>query len=382
MSVPFAISLIFWGAVFLILYAYTGYPLLLYGLSLFRTRSVRKADITPSVSFIIAAHNEQARIRQKLQNTLSLEYPRDRLQIIVASDCSTDDTERIVQDFHVHEVQLVRSPERRGKEAAQQRAIEVARGDIIVFTDVGTLLDPRAVSEIVGNFADPTVGCVSSEDRIVDADGRVTGENAYVRYEMFLRSLESRVNSLVGLSGSFFAARREVCHPWRSDLQSDFNTLLNSIRQGLRGVSDPQSIGYYKNIAAESREFERKVRTVVRGIAVFMNSLPLLNPLRHGLFAWQLFSHKLCRWLVPWCLLGAIICNLLLLRESLGYGFLFLLQCLFYAAGLVGIVRSTPPSALAVKIPFYFLSVNAAIAVAWIRYLHGERFVVWQPSHR
>ena len=135
-------------------------------------------------------------------------------------------------------MRLVRATERRGKEAAQQLALESASGEILIFSDVATALAPNGVSTIVANFADPTVGCVSSIDRFVDADGRVSGEGAYVRYEMFLRALETRVNSLVGLSGSFFAARREVCARWASDRQSDFSTLLNAVDLGLRGVLD------------------------------------------------------------------------------------------------------------------------------------------------
>src|SRR6185295_5842814 len=161
-------------------------------------------------------------------------------------DCSTDDTDAIVLAYG-QGVRLVRSPERLGKESAQRLALLEASGDILVFSDVATALAPDAVSTIVRNFADPTVGCVSSVDKFVDADGRVSGEGAYVRYEMFLRALETRVNSLVGLSGSFFAARREVCQRWSADRQSDFNTLLNAVEMGLRGVLDVQSAGYYRN---------------------------------------------------------------------------------------------------------------------------------------
>jgi hypothetical protein len=258
----------------------------------------------------------------------------------------------------------------------------VSRGDVLVFSDAGTLLDTDALTTIVSSFADPTVGCVSSVDRILDNDGRVTGENAYVRYEMFLRSLESRVNSLVGLSGSFFAARHEVSHPWRSDLQSDFNTLLNSIRKGLRGVSDRESIGYYRNIASESQEFNRKVRTVVRGIAVFMNSLPLLNPARYGLFAWQLVSHKLCRWLVPFFLTFALLANGLLAFDSRFFFVLFWAQLAAYGVAVVYVLRGAAPRQRLLKIPYYFLIANAAILVAWYRFAKGERFAVWQPSTR
>src|SRR5262249_7258078 len=152
----------------------------------------------------------------------------------------------------------------------------------------------------------------SSVDRFVDDHGQVSGEGAYVRYEMWLRSVETRVNSLVGLSGSFFAARREVCRRWAPDRQSDFNTLLNSVALGLRGVQDVQSIGYYRNIVDDRREFSRKVRTVVRGLFVLGSRTGMLNPFRYGLFAWQLASHKLCRWLVPFGMIGALLFGLAL----------------------------------------------------------------------
>ena len=146
---------------------------------------------------------------------------------------------------------------------------------------------------------DPTVGCVSSVDQFVDAQGNLSGEGAYVKYEMLLRRLETKVNTLVGLSGSFFAARKTVCSPWADDLQSDFNTLLNSMKAGLRGVSDPGSVGYYKNLTDEEEGIQRKVRTVLRGIAVLMRSLRMLNPFQYGLFAWQLFSHECVGGLCP-----------------------------------------------------------------------------------
>ncbi len=272
---------------------------------------------------------------------------------------------------------------RKGKEAAQKLAVEVAKGEIFVFSDVATILPELAVSNIVKNFHDPTVGCVSSVDRFVDQEGRVSGEGAYVRYEMFLRSLETRVNSLVGLSGSFFAARREVCKgKWSDDLQSDFNTVLNSMRMGLRGVADPDSIGYYKNIADEQKEYDRKVRTVLRGISVFMRSLALVNPLRHSVFAWQLLSHKLCRWLVPFAMMTAFVSNALLALSSQWYAMLFLIQILFYSMALGGILWKPLLRFPIVKLFSFFLLVNASIFQAWVRYWSGERLIVWEPSKR
>jgi hypothetical protein len=224
---------------------------------------------------------------------------------------------------------------------------------------------------------------VSSVDKFIDLDGKVSGEGAYVRYEMFLRSLESKVNSLVGLSGSFFAARKTVCKEWATDLPSDFNTLLNSVKIGLRGVSDPDSIGYYHNISDERKEYGRKVRTVLRGISAFMKSLDLLNPFRYGLFAWQIFSHKLCRWLVPFAMILALIINLSLLAiydPSFLYIPAFIVQIIFYAVAVLGIAtRSAKPF---IKIPAFFVLVNASILTAWYYYFRGESMVMWTPSER
>ena len=367
----------FWSSVALVLYAHLGYPLALMALSLIRNRPVETGTVTPRVSFIIAAHNEGRRIRGKIENTLGQNYPAASLEIIVASDCSTDGTDEIVGSYS-DRVRLVRAPERRGKEAAQQLAVEAASGEILVFSDVATTLAADGISSIVRNFADPTVGCVSSVDRFIDPDGRITGEGAYVRYEMFLRTLETRVNSLVGLSGSFFAARREVCRKWAADRQSDFNTLLNAVDMGLRGVLDPDSAGYYRNIVDDRREFQRKVRTVVRGISVLAANVRMLDPVRYGLFSWQLLSHKVCRWLVPFAMIVACLSNALLVSRSPVYLASFVVQVGFYAAALGGLWTGFR----VLRIPSFLLIVNLAILTAWFRYARGERITSWSPSER
>lgn len=373
---------IFWGAVVFVLYAYAGYFLSLWALSLVRNRPVLSGIVYPRVSFIITAFNEETRIREKIDNSLQQAYPRERLEIVVASDCSTDKTDEIVLSYAGQGVRLIRASERKGKEAAQKLAVAQTSGDVLVFSDVATRLSPDGIATIVKSFHDPSVGCVSSVDRFVDADGKMSGEGAYVRYEMALRSLESRVNSLVGLSGSFFAARREVCSPWAEDLQSDFNTLLNSVKRGLRGVSDSASIGYYKNISDERREYQRKVRTILRGIAVLMRSLPLLNPFKHGLFAWQLFSHKLCRWLVPFAMIIAFVANGILAIDSGGYRLLWSCQVLLYVGTLAYVQIERFPLRHALKLPAFFVLVNVSILDAWIRFLKGERIFRWDPSRR
>lgn len=370
-------ELAFWCSAVIVLYAYAGYPCALMALSRFRHRPVRKGHATQRVSFIITAHNEEARLPGKIQNTLAQDYPCDLFEVIVASDCSTDGTDAIAEAYG-DRVRLVRAPRRRGKEAAQQLAVQAASGEILIFSDVGTALAPDGVSTIVANFSDPSVGCVSSVDRFIDGKGRISGEGAYVRYEMFLRALETRVNSLVGLSGSFFAARREVCRRWVADRQSDFTTLLNAIEMGFRGVLDLESAGYYANIVDERRELERKVRTVVRGIAVLVANVRMLNPLRYGLFAWQIASHKLCRWLVPFAMILAFFSNAALASASSLYAGLFVLQCAFYAAALAGVATRAP----VLKLPAFLLVANSGVLLAWLRYARGERMTTWDPSAR
>jgi hypothetical protein len=195
---------------------------------------------------------------------------------------------------------------------------------------------------------------------------------------MFLRTLETRVNSVVGLSGSLFAARRDVCRQWAPDRQSDFSTLLSSVRLGLRGVLDSESAGYYRNITDDRRELQRKIRTVVRGIAVLMANAGMLMPLRNPVFAWQLASHKLCRWLVPFGMLGAAVANLFLLDRSVVYQITFAAQFAFYASAFAGLRTR----ARILRLPSYLLLANFAILVAWLCYARGDRMTTWNPSER
>ncbi len=373
---------IFWLSILLIFQAYFGYPLSLWLTGKVRENRVQKTSYLPPVTMIIAACNEQERIRHKLENTLELDYPRELLQVIVASDGSTDATNDIVREYYEQGIELLALPERNGKEYAQKEAVAMATGEVIVFSDTSTQIEPQGIKEIVANFADPAVGCVSSVDRILGRDGKPCGEGFYVRYEMWLRSLETRVNSLVGLSGSFFAAKREVCQDFSPDMQSDFRTVLNSMKLGLRGVDDPRAIGYYQDIADNKKEFDRKVRTVLRGMTVFFRNLGFLNFFRYGLFSYQYLCHKLLRWLVPGFLFLALVANISLAFDSWFYFVIFLGQLSFYSLALWAWYQPVPPQKTFLKIPLYFLVVNSAILVAWWRYLKGNRMVMWSPSQR
>jgi glycosyltransferase involved in cell wall biosynthesis len=379
----YSLSLIcFWGSILLIVYAYFGYALFLCLIGIVRDKEVAHRSIYPHVTMIITAHNEEKRIAEKLTNTLALAYPRDKLQIIVASDGSTDKTDKIVEGFKDDDVQLVRVVERRGKENAQKEALWQARGDVVVFSDVGTILDQEGLEEIVSNFADNSVGCVSSEDRLIGKDGSAGGEGSYVRYEMWLRKLESRVGSLVGLSGSLFAIRREIGSDFPGDLQSDFYVALKSVSMGYRAVSSPAVKGHYRDVKDEAKEFDRKVRTVVRGLTVFFRNLTFLNLFRYGFFSVQFLSHKLMRWLVPFFLMVSFVTSLFLSLNSMSYFAFWGIQAVFYLLALLGYFFPISKKIFFVRIPFYFSLVNVSILVAWLQFIAGKRIVMWEPSKR
>ncbi len=375
MEIIFAISLI--G----IIYSYGLYPVVLLFLP-DRNGGRTNVERLPIVSIIITAHNEQTRIDKKLENTLAIDYPPERRDILVASDASTDSTDDVVRRYidEGHPIALVRAGERKGKEHAQGLAIAKARGDILVFTDVSTIIPPDALHALVDNFVDPGVGAVSSEDRFITADGSLAGEGAYVRYEMWLRALESRKAGLVGLSGSFFAARREVCEPWDIYVPSDFNTALNCARKGYVAVSDPRVLGFYPNISDERREYARKVRTVTRGLAGLARHAEVLNPFKYGLFAFQVWSHKVMRWAVPWFMLLALISLWMLAPRHWLYAAAFVTQVALYGLALIARGRTAMPPLL--KIPYFFVQVNMAIAHATLAFLFGKRVTVWEPSKR
>lgn len=372
----------FWIAVVGCAYSYALYPLLL---SLWPARrSYAKAAGTPApaptVTLVIACRNEARRLRHKLDNALAVDYPS--LEIVVASDASDDDSDDIVRSYAARGVRLVRSPERRGKEHAQGLAIEQTTGEIIVFSDAGTDLPPDSIGHLVENFADPSVGAVSSEDRFITEDGRVVGEGAYVRYEMWLRRLESRRAGLVGLSGSFFGIRRSVAGAWNASIPSDFACALFAVKSGKRAVSDPRVVGVYRDIKDPSKEFGRKVRTAVRGMTAVAVLREVLNPFRYGLFSFQVWSHKVMRWLVPAFMALLLVTSVALARVHAVYAWALAAQVLGYAIVLAAHLAPGLRAIAPVRLAYFFVQVNLALGRAGLEFLRGRRIVTWDPSAR
>ena len=339
-------------------------------------------DTLPFFSIIITAYNEQDRIEKKIRNTLELDYPQDRCEILVASDGSTDATASLVKTFQDQGVKLIEVEERKGKENAQLKAIEQARGEILVFSDVATIIPENGLQRLYLAFRDPKIGAVSSEDKFINQNGELAGEGAYIKYEMWLRKLESRTYSLVGLSGSFFACRNEICKHWDISIPSDFNSALNCVSQGYIAVSDNSVLGYYQNLQDETREYARKLRTVIRGISALYEKRGTLNPFRYGMFSFFVFSHKLMRWLVPIFLIILFLSNIYLLNDSVLYSSIMLAQIAFYTLAMTGWLVKSARNHNLVKIPYFFIQVNLAILHAELQFLAGKRITKWEPSKR
>lgn len=370
----------------LCLYSYFLYPLIL------KLLPARKFILTdgksdamtewPVLSLIITVHNEEARIREKLDNTLRINYPSERLEIIVASDFSSDETDNIVESYVEKGVRIVRADERKGKEYAQLCAIRASKGEILVFSDVATQIPADALRLLAARFADPQVGALSSEDKFVSNDGSVVGEGAYVKYEMWLRRLESDRAGLVGLSGSFFAARREVCDDWDIYCPSDFNTALNTAKLGLVAITCPDVVGIYNDVQDSALEYRRKMRTVIRGITAVARHPEVLNPFRMGLFAFQVWSHKIMRWGVPWFMALFLLLTSALLGQGMTYTLALIAQLVFYGLAVTGWLSADLRKNTVVKIIYFFVQTNLALAQATVSFVLGKRMTVWTPSKR
>jgi len=373
---------LFWLGVFLALYSYFLYPLLLTLLRRRGGRATQSPSGLPPLTVIVTARNEERRIQEKIENTLALDYPPDLLEIIVASDASTDATDEIVGRFAARNVRLVRSAERKGKEHAQGLAIQAARTELLVFTDTATRLRPDALRLLAEDFSKPEVGAISSEDELVSAEGEVRGEGAYVRYEMWLRRLESDAGGLVGLSGSCFAVRKSVVSErWRTDTPSDITVALLCAQAGLRAISDGRVKGMYQDLKDESKEFERKKRTIIRGMTAVWELRESLHPAR-GLFAFQVWSHKIFRWLVPVGMLLALAASAALARDDLLYRALLIAQLAAYAAAGCAYLSVTARRMMPLRIALFFFVANIATAAAMWDFLRGVRIVTWNPSQR
>jgi cellulose synthase/poly-beta-1,6-N-acetylglucosamine synthase-like glycosyltransferase len=371
-----------WICFILIAYGYFGYPIFL---SVLPTRRKNLKTVTPPTSYtiIIAARNEESVIADRMENVLAAEVPSGAtVEYLVCSDASDDRTHEIVESFSSRGVKLVASPERKGKEFAQGLAVKATNSEVLVFTDAKVKTEKEILVNLAEYFSDPEIGGVSSFDIVEAPPGGGSGEGMYVKYEMWLRELESEFYSLVGLSGSCFAVRKEVAQHMRADIPSDFALLIESIKQGKVGVLAPNVICTYKAVKTEEQEFNRKVRTVLRGITTLFNAKEVFDFNRFGIFTWQIISHKLGRWLVPWFLIFGTLGAFKLAEFSTWWSLVTLGLLVFYGCAIYAYLHPPAREKVYFKLPLFFMVTNAAILVAWIKYLSGSKSVTWTPSQR
>ncbi|MCC5794977.1 MAG: glycosyltransferase family 2 protein [Chromatiales bacterium] len=374
-------TLLFWAATLLIVYTYLGYPLLL---RLLPGRPLTKAPggATPTVTVLIAARNEATHVAGTIRNKLEQDYPPEHLQVIVISDDSDDGTDEIVNGMAAIDarIMLLRQSPRAGKTAALNRAVAQASGELLVFSDANSQYAPDALRQLARCFADPQVGYVTGHMVYLNPDGSLVGDgcSSYMRYENHLRRLETCTGSIVGVDGGIDAMRRTLYQPMRADQLPDFVQPLKVVSQGYRVIYCPDAVLQEEALAEAGQEFAMRVRVSLRAFSAMWDMRHLFNPVRFGRFSLQLASHKLLRYLAFLPLAGALFSSAMLAQSHLFYALAFGLQLLFYlaaAATAVGISHHNRLMGLA----HYFCLTNLAAALAFLRFVRGDRVTTWTP---
>ncbi len=378
----FVAQIVFWIAAGALFYTYIGYPLFVYLISLIVPKSVAKAEIEPRVTILITAYNEEKAIRSKLENTLAIEYPKDKLEILVASDGSNDKTDEIVKEFSQRGVKLFHQVGRKGKTYTQNKAVEKATGEIILFSDATTDYQPNVLREIVPNFADDKIGCVAGKLIYVDRDDSDVGKGAksYWNYEIFIKENESRACSLIGASGCLYAVRKSAYQPMYAEACSDFLICTVVYRQGLRSVYEPNAICTEETNNRTDKELKMRVRVISQTFTDLWRNVDMMNPFKSGFYALELISHKVFRYAVPIFLALILLTSSILTFSSLFFAIILIVQILFYAMAFVAWVLEKTGMRLGVlAIPQYFVLANFASVVGFYKFLKGERYAAWEP---
>ena len=376
------IEILFWTACVTLVYVYVLFPFAVRLLARRFGTGVSEADLPLSVSIIVTAYNEEKGILAKLENLLALDYPRELMDIIVASDASSDATDQLVRDCGSDRVQLLRIEGRQGKTNCQNAAATIAHGEIIVFTDATTRLDAGALRALVRRFDSADVGCVAGRLMYVSTTENVTGRGgeAYWDYEIKLRMSESALGSLVGVSGCLYAVRRSAYRAINPNLISDFVISMKMREQSLRTVLAANAVCYEETLNRGTHEMSMRVRVAIRSINALICERRFLNPWRYGFFAWQLWSHKLLRYASPFLWLIALGANLALALKHPLYTVLLVCQIAIVLAGIVGFALQSRLAKLGLlSRPYYLLLTNIASFLAALRYARGERMVTWKP---
>lgn len=379
------LAVMLWILIGAVAYTYFGFPLLLIARGMF-VRPVRKMPCTPSISLIVIAHNEERVIEAKLDNALALDYPPERLEILIGSDGSNDGTHEIVRRYEDRGVQLLAAP-RQGKIATLNATVRQARGEILVFSDANSMFAAGSLLAIASCFADAQVGAVAGDQRYDSDSGNAAslGERLFWSFDRFLKTMQSRSGSATSSTGAIHAIRAGLFQEVPGGVCDDFVISTRAVAQGGRLVFEPGAIAYEEVAPTDGAEFKRKSRMIARGIRGLWEVRALLNPFRYGFYSLQLASHKLMRWSVVFALPAIFLLTAALYNEGLVYQLQLYGQLLFYGnAALIFALRGAPAlrrkGMKLLAIPYYFCLANFAAASGWLQFLTGQRVDVWNSK--
>jgi len=371
---------VFLTAAFLLFYVYAGYPLLLALVGMFVRKKRPEQGYYPQLSVLIAAYNEEAAIAEKIKQTLALEYPKDKLEVLVLSDCSKDKTDEIVKSYPDSRVRLVRMAERRGKTSAQNFGIREAQGEVVVFSDATAIYHPKALAYLATNYQDPKVGAVSGRYKYFDPEDQSPtgmGSSAFWNYENLIKMMQSKIHTITGCCGCIYSVRKAAYTDLPDDIISDLVQPLQVIRKGYKVLFEDRAVAYEETTKSTKEEFSMRVRVVTRAMRGLLSVSDVLKPWKFAWPAFQLWSHKILRWMVPLFLITIFVSNLFLL-DSQFFRTLMVAQLAFYAAAILNVVLPLHRAWKPLGIPLFFCTLNAAALFSMIELGRGKKYVTWQ----
>ena len=385
--------ILFWLSIFLVFYTFFGYGILLYVLVKIRIKTKGKRPIPdnrgdyPTLTLIVAAYNEAAWIEEKINNTLGLEYPADKIHYLFVTDGSTDATPEIVARYP--SIKLMHEAARNGKIAAMDRAMKCVNTEIVVFTDANTALNKKALLHIARHYADPSVGAVSGEKRVTieEVSDATAGEGFYWKYESKLKTWDSELYSVVGAAGELFSVRTSLYEPIEPDtILDDFMISMRVAEKGFRIIYEPEAYAVESGSENVSEELKRKVRIAAGGIQSIVRLRALLLPFGHFTLSFQYVSHRVLRWTItPFLMILAFVLNWMILgnNQSAVYLTMFSLQLLFYCSAALGwMLEKNKVRVKLLFVPYYFCMMNYAVIAGIKRYLTKQQSVTWEKAKR
>lgn len=373
---------IFFLSLFFIFYVYAGYPFLVFILGSILNRNIKKKPNQPSVTILIPAYNEQDCIEGTIKNKLDLDYPKDKLEIIVISDGSTDETEKIVKQFEPKGVRLLTLGPRAGKTSALNLAVPQAKGEIIVFSDANSMYAGDALQKLTANFNDPSVGYVTGHMVYTNPDGTLIGDgcSAYMKYENFLRKFETKICSIVGVDGGIDAVRKDLFKLMNPEQLPDFVLPLSVAEQGYRVVYEPDAVLQEAALKSSSDEYQMRVRVSLRAFWALFDKKQMLFSFTDPVYAWEVWSHKILRYSCFVFFVAVYISNFFLWPKGIFFQLFFLLQNLTYLAAAVSpILQKKGINLRFFFFANYFALLNIASCHACIKFLLGRKQVLWVP---